>query len=506
MILDVSKEAYDAMSSVGGTYDPMPEALRKEVGAAITAYTHEHVHTLQMALCGFPFRWASELFDIIRPAVAKLRNGQRGDDIGHLLNAIKLGEAALSPDEVEALGVHFAKLDEPCSIGLTTRSILESHAHVIQRRANYEINDFSELAPHVADAPGAEYRAAFDVLAFAINPKVAYAWFPLICSVALCTERPAVSFNRLTLALAANPTFLPQDPTRDNALQVQRDLADIVNSELIGSASQVAAARKEGTPLRRLVQAAEEIFSNQAFDPSWAYAALHEELLQLVQHLPVPVFLRPVAPQGFAIKVPPDMDKDVALAHLSTAALSSQLTRALDARSRARGADALDRLDWLRGHREPLLVRLSSQHLSDTDHTPLLNLSDPATNQSLSGRELARLWGRIVLLAPDEIDPEGEAILSNLTPVRAYLSALSRRFPAFPVVLSWTQGMSGFVDWFGSMAPEAMNGDGLMLDYPELFEAVMETTKAIEELGEEVDQNPSLAIQLMRLPLLRIAV
>jgi hypothetical protein len=216
----------------------------------------------------------------------------------------------------------------------------------------------------------------------------------------------------------------------------------------------------------------------------------------------VPVFLRPIDPQGFAAQLPSDMDETTGMVYLTTAAVVGQLTRSIDARSRARGNQALDGLDWLRWDRRPILLQLDAAQLAENDHSRLLWLSDPATNPATSGRELARIWGRVAMLAPGELDPEGQALLANLAPVRDYLRRLSSHFPAFPVVLSWAPGMSGFVDWFGSLVPQAMRGDALMLQHPEVLAAVAAAADAMRRLGQEVGQDPSLAIQLMQLPLL----
>jgi len=495
--LNVSKESYDSMKDAGTV----------EKKAAIATYTHEMVHVLQLALHGFPYRWAAELFELVTPAVVRLRAGHAPEDFGPLLDAIKLGEAAFTSDEVEAITAHFDLLDDPCPAGITTRSLLESHAHVVQRRINFEIDGFADLAWHLADAPAPEYRAAFDALQLAVGPEVAYAWFPLVCSVALCTERPAMSFNHLLLTLAAEPGYLPDKPTPENALQAQRDLADIVDSELIGSAGQVARARGEGgAPVLRLVDAANKAFSRQDFDPSWAYAAPHEELERLVPHLYVPVFLRPVDPQGFAAQLPPDMDQVSGLAYLTMAALLGQLTRSIEAKSRERGKQALDELDWLRWDRRPILMRLDAGQIAEHDHSRLLWLSDPASHSETSGRELARIWGRVALLAPEELDPDGNAVLATLPPVRDHLRTLSTRFPAFPVVLTWQSGMSGFVDWFGALVPHAMQGDALVLQHPDVLASVNAAADAIQRLGREVEQNPTLAIQLMQLPLLTAGI
>jgi hypothetical protein len=499
--LDVDSALFDRLGTEIPAESPGAEFTEDERRTAIATLTHEQIHVLQIGMCGFPYRWAAELFDHIRPALSRLRDDAGREDFGPLLAAIDLGEDAFSTAERGALTRHFEQLDEPSPTGITTRSILETHAFVIQRMINYGTRTYADLEPHLNDAPAPEYRAAMDVLVLAVGAETAYPWFPLVCSVALCSERPAAAFNKILLSLAAYPGVLPDAPTRENALQSQRDLADIVGDQLIGSAGEVASTRGDvGTPHVRLVNGANEAFNSGAAAPSWAYAAPHEELGELIAHLRVPIFLRPQYPQGFAAQLPPGMDEGTGLAQLTLAAISSQLCQTFDAASRELGAQALDGLDWLRADRRAILLRLDADQIARHDHGPLLNLSDPTINGQRPGRQLARAWGRGFLLGPEELDPDGTAALALVPSISAYLRELNATFPAFPIVLSFTSGRSSFVDWFGSIAPAACVGGELRLDHPDIVDAIAVAVSAIEDLGRQVGQNPTLALQLMQLP------
>lgn len=493
--LDITHEVYASMS----------EARSQEQRRGATAYAHEMVHVFQLATCGFPFQWADQLRSLIQPALVRLRKDRR-DDFAPVLEAMSLGSSAFTVEEASALRAHYGKIDAPNSVGLTTRCLMETHAFVVQRRMKYQVSGYSDLAQHLADAPSAEYRAAMDALAFTIGPTAAFEWFSLICAVALCTEHPAVSYNRILRALSDSPGLLPDTLAPKNALQAQRDLADLVEDDLIGSSAQAAEGRRsQRTPLTRLVSNVNRA-ANEGFDFIWCLAAPHVELVRLVQYLHVPVFLRPREPQGFAVQLPPGMERDTGLALLAVAATTVQLTRSIEATSRSVGAQAVAGLDWLQGDRQPVMFQLDLQALTEQDNLALLNLSDPGTNSAVSGREMARLWGRIVLYAPPELDPEGESTLSALPAAREYLNRLAEKFPAFPVVLAWGEGISGFVDWFGSLVPQAVHGNAVMVQHPALREAVEEATRAIYGLGERVGQNPTLVVQLLQSPLRRASI
>jgi hypothetical protein len=320
----------------------------------------------------------------------------------------------------------------------------------------------------------------------------------MISAVALCTTRPAEAFGTLAFALARDPELAQHSLTRYNAAQLSRDLCDLVADALIGTAQQVAKnSREANRPHSRVVWALNKAAGGGAFDPFWAYTAPHDEFGNMQPSLGVPMFLRSAEPQGFSIQLPPGMDEIAGMTLLATSAVTAQLSR-VAVGSRTRGDEALDRLEWLRGDRSPIELRLDLDQVQQHDTATILSLVDPDRHTAHTGRELAQLWGRAFLLAPRELDPHGDAVLASLASVQDYLKAVNREFPAFAAILSWP---FGYVDWFSAIAPEALCGTDLNILHPSVSTAVDGAARAIYALGERSGQNPTLLVELMRMRL-----
>jgi hypothetical protein len=303
------------------------------------AYVHEHVHVLQVSLFGFVYRWSVEFLDLFRPALRRLNEHKDEVDPAAVVAAIETGVVSLTSDEREAVASHFAVIDEPMAFGITTRSILESHAHFVERRYHHPMSHVDDWAPHLDDAPAQDYRIAFDFLSALIGPEAAFNWFPLAAAVALNTAMPAMAFVKIGLDIVDLDAFPFDEPPRhDTALQVQRDVADLVAEGLLGSAQQVAAGMAQDSYHLRVVRAVNEATRAGDFDPTWAYVAPHEEFERGLAVADAPVFMRPRMPQGFAVMVPAGMDPHDAEARLVVAAMVRQLSAPIEAESRRRWA------------------------------------------------------------------------------------------------------------------------------------------------------------------------
>lgn len=481
MALDVSHETWEKLGDA-------PPEVQAQVARV---YWHELFHFVQLVTMGFMHDWAADLLALIRPAVLRVQAKTQEGDFSGLKRIIRLGPQLLSEAEAESVGRHFLKLDEPGRSGLTTRAILESHAHFAERRLNHDITESFHWTPHLHDAPTPVYRAGFDFLAFAAGYQPAFHWFPLAASLSLCTADPVDTFERLALALADDEAAraLTSDEDAGVSAMVEFALAHLAGTPLSTPLNGTEREHPVFTPVSYALAAA---VKQGEFDVFRCYARPDREIMPLLERglVRVPILFRPAPPARLAIQSLQGVPEPQILAMFVLGAIGRQLTRTAESAALARGDASIGRLAWLIRDHTPVLFDLARDDLESGDPERMLRLFDPRHGNTLAA------WGRIVLRVPPEIDPTQDALLYRVPAARRLLQAIHRQMPGFPVYLGVPYGP---YEWFGCIghdsALEEPDWSG-----PRIRALVADAERAVHAHAESIGQNAWLAVQCLFRP------
>jgi hypothetical protein len=482
MAMDISHE----------TWQNLDAAPREVQERASRVYQHEQFHFLQLVTMGFLFDWAADLFDLLRPVVQRVQPEAQREDFSGVKRLVSEGAQLLSANEAAALGEHFLKLDRPGRSGLTTRAILESHAHFAERRLNYRIGEPHEWTPHLHQAPTPVYRVAFDFLAFAAGYLPAYHWFSLAASMSLCSADPVDAFERLALALA--------DDEEAAALSGDGDLAAMVDFVLEQLPDVSWSTPLQGTPRQHpmftgVAHTLAQAWNAGQFDLFRFFARPDLELPSLLKQsrIELPIIFSPAPPSRLAIQAPSRAEEPVVLAMFMMGAVGRQLTRAAESASQARGEESIARLAWLVRDHTPVLSDLAYEDLQSGSPDRMLGIFDPR------GENAVKAWGRIILRVPREIDPTQDVMLWRVPEARRLLRAIHQQLPTFAVYLGLPYGP---YEWFGSIGLEE-GEDEPDWSSPRIHGLVADTERAIHAQAEAIGQNAWLLAQCLWGPWLR---
>ncbi|MET7735723.1 hypothetical protein ABZT02_30790 [Streptomyces sp. NPDC005402] len=147
--------------------------------------THEAVHFFQTATTGFMYNLALEGKALVTEYIERTQNSASIYD--------PKMQAAIAP----AVRDLFRSLDEPGSLDITVRDIVESQAFLVQKRSHRpEMGPKEYRALLEASCPGEEYRRAFDMTADVIGDD-AFSLFSLAAWASLCFSSPTDQFVEL---------------------------------------------------------------------------------------------------------------------------------------------------------------------------------------------------------------------------------------------------------------------------------------------------------------------
>lgn len=452
-----------------------------------TIYTHEFFHFLQFSTMGFVHDWAADLFHVLRPIIKRVGSS----DFSSLKRIIKEGPALLSSQERATLDQHFLKFDRRDVSGLTARMIFESQAYFVERTVNYNIDNPSDWTPHLIAVPDDIYRVAFDFLAYGAGYSVAFEWFSSVASVSLCSQNPAMSFTQLSLALGRDKSIASMTRDPENIPQMIdyliQQLPDVKLTNPLESTYRshpiFSTAAKE---FRKL--ASKDLFNqNQLFGrPDLELRTIFE-----LNDIEVPIIFKPEPPSRLVIQRPTNLDEGGVLALFSIGAIGNQLTRASATSSDIESRKSLEQLSWLVNDHQPVILQLAVEDLRLGDPARMVQLFNPAEEP----KTLSKLWGRVILQLPTDIDPNQDLHLPCIPEARQLLQAIHEKLPMFPVYL---YPLFGIYDWFGAIGPEeALIDTNLNLQHPEIEKLLHKIALTIFKSGEMMGLNPWLAIKCL---------
>jgi hypothetical protein len=197
--IDATMDEFAALRARLNNEEPVPVAD----APLLEAVSHEAIHYLQICTMGFLYQFAVELLHAIIAVVPK------NLEDGHAF-------VSLDPSELQAqLEPHaralIERIDLPAAGGVTVRALAESHAYYAQKLHHWKNFEPDAMLAILADAPGDDYRMAF-LIAYDRLGHDAFATFPLLAALALCTTAPQIAFTNLCDAAARERLIVGTEP------------------------------------------------------------------------------------------------------------------------------------------------------------------------------------------------------------------------------------------------------------------------------------------------------
>ncbi|MDA0161326.1 hypothetical protein OM076_13695 [Solirubrobacter ginsenosidimutans] len=227
LAVDDGVEAYldwaTGLLRINRAYDEWRQETPSHVFAETLA--HESFHLVQLATTGYGYRLSARLFDLVRRALTATADVE-----------IPPGASA----EVARL---LSVLDAVGPEGVTARSVLESHAYLVQKQAVWTGLTAASYDAILVSAPAPEYRTAYEFARDHLADET-FTTFPLLCSLALLTADPAETFIALVHEL--DRRSLHYEPGTARALL---GLTEALAGRFLGTAADVRRAQGLRHPL-----------------------------------------------------------------------------------------------------------------------------------------------------------------------------------------------------------------------------------------------------------------
>jgi hypothetical protein len=461
---------------------------------AMQTVSHETLHFLQVATTGFMYRWVCDHHRLVARAFKPL-----GAEVAAYLDdpgpkTLLAVEQKVDPAIREALLAHVAQLDRRGANRISVRYLLEAHALLGEMKIHWQGLDSKHILPLLGEqAAGPEYRLAYDLVRMRLGEGVAFRDFLLIASLALCADDPPQAFDELVDVLARRAAPEPSDggaPDTDWVLAA----AGVAISGFIGSSVQVLEADDSArhpiyTPALAMINEAcgrglrvVDFFG----DPRPGLELIANEAVR-------PTVFRPTRSDQFPVIVPRRMKDAEVLDLLLMAVLASRVASAAPP-----GADEGDvPWAWLAEVRGDLLVLEVKPPQLQSRELGALAALDPAATTPALARKLCALWGRCALTF--DLD-DADAVWLRAD-VRAFVAALAKEQPAFPIYLDPDPDLGMFIVWFGALAePEALHGTNLNLNHHSVVSQVMRAVEAISALAQGLGASAQPAVQRLLSP------
>jgi hypothetical protein len=189
ILLNVDRDTYDRIHREGPGDDAELEL--------VATVTHEAVHFYQVLVTGYLHDYVRRLGMLVKRAYQDEWT-RRGADAGSFDDFVRVVDAAAeraSPAVQRGVLRLSAELTQADDGGLSVLAIVEAQATYLElrRRADCNAAGFLELLDlhHVT----ADNRTAYDLTSEAIGDEAAFALFPFLSFLALCSTDPVVSFR-----------------------------------------------------------------------------------------------------------------------------------------------------------------------------------------------------------------------------------------------------------------------------------------------------------------------
>ena len=220
---------------------------------------------------------------------------------------------------------------------------LEAHAYLVEKKSHWvDLDSLGYLHMLNEGAPGPEYRHAYDLARFRLGDSVAFAYFPLIASLALCAADPSLAFDILITEVARSS--LPPTPGASDYPTVQKLATDTVPN-LVGTSAEVYERTGLTHPIYTAALKAINDASYQGFSVLDFFADPANRLESIVTDGVRPMVFRANAEDQFPIFVPPKLSQGLVLAQVLYSVLASRVLgpQAYEASQRSEA----DGYDWL---------------------------------------------------------------------------------------------------------------------------------------------------------------
>lgn len=461
-----------------------------DVRELLETITHENVHFVQMVTTGYMYRWACRLYDRLVKAMKPLKRELiRYIDNPDPRSLQGIEQQVLDSDRLQ-LRNHLAQLDRPAQNGISVRDLLESHAFLVEKKSHWrDLNGAGYLQMLNDDAPGPEYRAAYDLARFRLGDGATFAWFPLIVSLCLGAEDPPGAFDVVVGEMAT--WSLSQDPQEFDSPTIRKIVATVPG--MIGPDKETVSVHPLYTPAVLAIQDK----CAHGFNMPEFYADPANKIGSIMNDIIRPMVFRANAKDQFAVWVPPEFDRKMVPVLLIYSVLASRMF----------GADLFEGVDRTRvsGYEwtalmppELMFLEITPDQLQCCDVEPFNRFVLGETADGLSC-EICALWGRCLIT----FDVDGDAPIWTRDDVRRFIATIQHSNPAFPAFLSMNPEFGMFRVWFGSLAdPSAFRnqGRGLDLGHASVMEHLTESIGSIEDTAEALGFQARPLIQSLLTP------
>ncbi|MEH2530795.1 hypothetical protein V1277_002829 [Bradyrhizobium sp. AZCC 1588] len=459
--------------------------------------THEHVHLMQAASCGFMNLWIRQLLPLLGRAMNEL--GLPKESMKETKDILRNAGKRLSDETIGAIEAHWNILDEKGPLGLTVSTIFESHALFVQ--LHQHVGPWNEdMILRIVEkfSPDLEYQYAYDIARHFLL-DAAFRVFHPICMTSLCCTSPTDAFVALCRELRKRELVgVGERLDCDAFLRLARDL---LGDSLIGTAADLGPA-PQPHPIYSKFGAGTKLGALSFPEAARTFDNPSGLLEMAIEELDAPSVLRP-SEDGMLVRSgrTPDGrmrydEKDITLAFL-VSAINARIP--VSRRGWMQEARANARCRWFQNHEKGIIVLKIARH---EDPAPTaariadLLSSDPDPNADPP--MLSRTWGRYIL----QWDiPPGTGL--GCDPImRSFVTSLVERAPWFPLHLCMDPvHHAPFITWFGSLAsPDAWTGTRFTLTHPSVIEALVKGIDACFRRGQEIGQDPSAQVVAMTSP------
>jgi hypothetical protein len=458
--------------------------------------THEFVHLMQAASCGFLNLWVRRLLPLLGQAMNEL--GLPKESLQETKDILRNAAKTLSEDTIDEIQAHRNILNEKGSLGLTVSTIFESHAMFVQLHQHVgPWNEDRILQIIEKFSPGLVYRYAYDVARhFCLD--AAFRVFHAICATSLCCTSPTDAFVALCQGVTRRELAgVGQQLDCDAFVQLAREL---LGTSLIGTAADLGPTEwhpiyskfGSGTKLGALSFAdAAKTFD----DPSGLLALAIRELdAPLVTH-----------PTGGELRVRVGRTPDGKLRYSENDVMVAFVLSAVNARIPDSGREpfkeeeADGRFRWLQNREKRIIALKIPRDGNPGAHGA--KLAEQLSNNPDPNAEpltLAHTWRSFILRSDI---PPGTGLGCDPV-VRQYVASLAERAPWFPLHLYMEPTHhASFITWFGSLASTDAWADTVFsATHPSVIDALVNGIDACVKRAEQIGQDPSAQLVAMTSP------
>jgi len=239
---------------------------------------HERFHYLQIGTCGFLYQYAGELFEALRGC------GMTTENLARRAQLVIAAEAGARLVELHG------RLESKSAGDVSIRSMVESHAHLVEKRSNWVGLDASDYDTMIRRDPP-DYHSAYRMARSLLGP-VGFELLPVLVSVSLCSLQPVQTYAQLLAAVCADRSLQDVGAAAPQLMDVARDLAP---ERFLGTAADVRKGGAVHPVYAAVVDAVTQLVEGGAASVWDLFARPHMAVAKFARVVDRPIAL---APQG----------------------------------------------------------------------------------------------------------------------------------------------------------------------------------------------------------------